>query len=358
MKSIYLSWFNFISTMKVAVVGIGVAGAYLMNQLNDHHDVHVVGYERMEEKTHDAVCAWATCENVMKDYAKKCGLDFENYVLHDGKKMTVDIGSGFESDKSMDINLKGMISYDKLKLIQDMIKGTNIIYNKVPEKKTLEQDFDLIIDSTGFHRHYLPKLKDELWIPCIQYKVKYNSNIPFDDFYLKAFPSLSGYFWYFPLGNGYAHIGSGDFRRKHTNDFLESFLKKYNCTIIKKVGRPVRITPPSKCIPFSDGKKTIGVGESIGTVYPLLGEGIIPSTICADIFIKNMYSLSNYYIEVLNYFKIYTLVYNFIKMKISNKFSILKNFVDLIKIYTHMKTQENRYGMEIKMLNMLKLTKI
>jgi hypothetical protein len=60
----------------------------------------------------------------------------------------------------------------------------------------------------------------------------------------------------------------------------------------------------------------------------------------------------------LNYFKIYTLVYNFIKMKISNKFSILKNFVDLIKIYTHMKTQENRYGMEIKMLNMLKLTKI
>ncbi len=71
-----------------------------------------------------------------------------------------------------------------------------------------------------------------------------------------------------------------------------------------------------------------------------------------------MYNLSNYYNEVLNHFKIYTLVYNFIKMKISNKFSILKNFVDLIKIYTHMKTQENRYGMEIKMLNMFKLTKI
>ncbi len=127
--------------MKVAVVGIGVAGAYLMNQLNDHHDVQVVGYERMEEKTHDAVCAWATCENVMKDYAKKCGLDFENYVLHDGKKMTVDIGSGIDSDKSIDINLKGMISYDKLKLIQDMIKGTNIVYNKVPEKNNIGTRF-------------------------------------------------------------------------------------------------------------------------------------------------------------------------------------------------------------------------
>ncbi len=345
--------------MKVAVVGIGVAGAYLMNQLSNIHDVKVVGFERMEEKTHDAVCAWATCENVMKDYAKECGLNFENYVLHDGKKMTVDMGNSTDdSKKNIHVNLKGMISYDKLKLIQDMIKGTNIVYNKVPDKNTLEQDFDLIVDSTGFHRHYLPKLKDELWIPCIQYKVKYDSKVPFDDFYLKAFPSLSGYFWYFPLGNGYAHIGSGDFRRKHTNEFLESFLKKYKCTVIKKVGRPVRITPPSKCIPFGDGKKTVGVGESIGTVYPLLGEGIIPSTICADIFVKNMDDLSSYYNKVLTKFKIYTLVYNFIRMKISNEFSIFKNFMDLLKIYLHMKNQESWYGMEIKMLNMFKLTKI
>ncbi len=348
----------FITVMKVAVIGIGVAGAYLMNQLNDFHDVQVIGFERMEEKNHDAVCAWATCENVMKDYTKKCGLDFDNYILHDGKKMTVDIGKGIDSGKSIDINLKGMISYDKLGLIQDMIRGTNITYNKVPDKKLLEQEFDLIIDSTGFHRHYLPKLKDELWIPCIQYKVKYDNQVPFDDFYLKAFPSLSGYFWYFPLGNGYAHIGSGDFRRKHTNEFLELFLRKYKCTVIKKVGRPVRITPPSNCIPFSDGKKTIGVGESIGTVYPLLGEGIIPSTICAEIFIKNMYDLTKYFSEVLDYFQIYRLVYNFIKMKISNNFSIIKNSFDLLKIYNHMKNQENRYGMEITISNMFKLTQI
>ncbi len=344
--------------MKVAVIGIGVAGAYLMNRLNDFHDVKVVGFERMEEKNHDAVCAWATCENVMKDYAKKCGLDFNSYILHEGKKMTVDIGKGIDSGKSIDVNLKGMISYDKLGLIQDMIKGTNIIYNKAPDKNSLEQEFDLIIDSTGFHRHYLPKLKDELWIPCIQYKVKYEDQVPFDDFYLKAFPSLSGYFWYFPLGNGYAHIGSGDFRRKHTNEFLEMFLREYKCTVIKKVGRPVRITPPANCLPFSDGRKTVGVGESIGTVYPLLGEGIIPSTICAEIFIKNMYNLSKYYEEVLDYFQIYRLVFNFIKMKISNNFSILKNSFDLLKIYNHMKNQENRYGMEIKMSNMFKLTKI
>jgi flavin-dependent dehydrogenase len=343
--------------MKIVVVGIGVAGAYLMNQLSDLHDVHVRGFERMPERDHDAVCAWATCDNVMKDYAKQCGLNLENYILHDGKKMRVDVGDGLNSSKNIEINLKGMVSYDKLKLIQDMIKGTDIVFEKAPNKADLEKEYDLIVDSTGFHRHYLPKLKNELWIPCIQYKVKYD-NIPFDDFYLKAFPSLSGYFWYFPLGNGYAHIGSGDFQRKQTHLFMESFMKKYPCQIIKKVGRPVRITPPSHCLPFTDGKKTIGVGESIGTVYALLGEGIIPSTICAQLFVENLHDQEKYIAEVLSTFKIYTNVYNFIKKSINKKFNIIKDFVEVLKIYKYMKSSEDRFGMEINMLNMLKLTKI
>lgn len=343
--------------MKIAVVGIGVAGAYLMNQLSGIHDVHVQGFERMPEKEHDAVCAWATCDNVMKDYAKICGLNFEDYILHDGKQMNVDIGDGIKSGDYIKINLKGMISYDKLKLIQDMIKGTKIQFEKSPNKKSLEEDFDVIIDATGFHRHFLPKLENELWIPCIQYKVKYH-NVPFDDFYLKAFPSLSGYFWYFPLGNGYAHIGSGDFKRKQTHVFMDSFMKKYPCQVLKKVGRPVRITPPSKCLPFTDGNKTIGVGESIGTVYALLGEGIIPSTICAQLFVENLYDREKYISEVLSTFKIYTNVYNFIRKSINNKFNILKDFLELLKIYKYMKSKEDRFGMEINMMNMMKLTKI
>lgn len=343
--------------MKIAVVGIGVAGAYLMNQLGNQKDVKVVGFERMDKQNHDAVCAWATCDNVMREYSKKCGLNFDNYLLHDGKQMNVAIGGEINSKDNIRVNLKGMVTYDKINLIKDMIKGSEIIFNKVPEKSSLEHDFDLIIDSTGFHRHYLPKLNDETWIPCVQYKVKYDEP-PFDDFYLKAFPDLSGYFWYFPLENGYAHIGSGDFQRKHTQNFLEFFLKKYPCTVLKKVGRPVRITPPSKCFPYNDGRKTIGVGESIGTVYPLLGEGIIPSTICADLFIQNQYDINKYFIAVRDNFKIYTNVYNFIKKKISNRFNIFKDFAETLKIYNHMKNNESRYGMEIKISNMLKLTKI
>ncbi|MGB7559708.1 MAG: NAD(P)/FAD-dependent oxidoreductase [Nitrososphaeraceae archaeon] len=349
-------------SMKIAVVGIGVAGAYLMDRLSQDHDNSVMGFERMHESQHDAVCAWATSKNVMSDLAKNCGLNFEEYIMHSGKYMKVDLKDIRTADKGenyIDIELNGMVIYDKLKLIRDMIKGTTIEFGRVPRKDSLEADFDIIIDSTGFHRNYLPKPKEEFWIPCIQYKVKYELNkTPFDDLYLRAFPSMAGYFWYFPLGNGYAHIGAGDFERKQNNKFVEDFLKRYKCQIIKKVGRPVRISPPKNCEPFTDRNKVVGVGESIGTVYPLLGEGIIPSTWCANMLVQNLHDRENYRREVLKKFEIYSTVFNFIRSKIYHKFNFLKDSYKLLKIYNHMKKEEDRYGMKVRMTDMIKISKI
>jgi flavin-dependent dehydrogenase len=340
--------------VKIAVVGIGVAGAFLMNRLSDHHDVSVTGFERMPEAQHDAVCAWATCENVMTGLAKKCGLNFQEYVLHSGKNMHVDL----DHNGSVDLGLRGMVSYDKLRLIQDMIKGTNIQFGRTPRKNELESDYDLIVDSTGFHRNFLPRLAHEMWIPCVQYKVKYeHGKEPFDDFYLKSFPTMSGYFWYFPLGGGYAHIGAGDFNRAH-NAFVDEFVSKHKCEIIRKVGRPVRLTPPSDCEPFTDGRKSVGVGESIGTVFPLLGEGIIPSTWCAELFVEHLGNIEGYRKAVLEKFKAYSLVFRFIKLKISGQFSMIKHSMDMLKIYQHMKANEERYGMDIRMADMLQLSRI
>ena len=340
--------------MKVAVVGIGVAGAYLMNRLSDSRDIQVTGFERMPESNHDAVCAWATCENVMADLTKNCGLDFEDYVLHNGKHMKVDLGEA----AAIDIGLKGMVSYDKLRLIQDMIRGTEIKFGSAPSKNSLESDYDIIVDSTGFHRNYLPRIENEMWIPCVQYKVRYEpGKEPYDDFYLRSFPSMSGYFWYFPLGNGYAHIGAGDFNRAH-NGLVDEFLRQHKCEVLKKVGRPVRLTPPALCEPFTDGRKTVGVGESIGTVFALLGEGIIPSTWCAELFLQNLHDTSAYRKAVLERFRIYSLVFKFIRQKMEGKFSALKNWGEMLQIYGHMKSNEARYGMGIKMADMIKISRI
>jgi len=339
--------------MKIAVAGIGVAGAYLMNQLSAMRDVQVTGFERMPEEQHDAVCAWATCENVMTSLAKNCGLNFEDYILHDGRHMRVDLGK-----ECVDLKLKGMVSYDKLRLIQDMIRGTDIKFGRAPRKDELEPDFDLIIDATGFHRNYLPRLQNEMWIPCVQYKVRYEQGKePFDDFYLKAFPAMTGYFWYFPLDNGYAHVGAGDFAKGH-NQFVDDFLRKHDCEVLKKVGRPVRLSPPAHCEPFTDGRKCVGVGESIGTVFALLGEGIIPATWCADLFVKNMHDLQAYRDAVLEKFKVYSLVFKFVQLKIQGKFSMLRHAADMIRIYNHMKGEEERFGMGVRMADMLKVSKI
>jgi flavin-dependent dehydrogenase len=249
-----------------------------------------------------------------------------------------------------------MVSYDKLRLIQDMIRGTEIRFGKAPRKEELEPDFDIIVDATGFHRNYLPRLENEMWIPCVQYKVRYaDGKEPFDDFYLRSFPSMSGYFWYFPLGNGYAHIGAGDFMKKH-NSFVDEFLKKQECEVIKKVGRPVRLTPPASCEPFTDGRKSVGVGESIGTVYPLLGEGIIPSTWCAELFVNHMNDLQEYRRAVIERFRIYSLVFRFIQLKIAGKFSLARHGLEMLKLYRHMKSEEDRYGMQVRMSDMLKVS--
>lgn len=334
--------------MKIAVVGIGVAGAYLVNRLSKEHDV--IGFERMREESHDSICAWGTSKGGMIDLARKCGLNFEDYILYDGLNMRVEAGPN-----SFAIRLKGLCTYDKIKLIKDMSHGVKIHYGEAPSKAILEQDFDLIVDATGFHRALLPKPKNEVWVPTIQYKVKYDER-PYDDFLIRPFPSMTGYFWYFPLEDGYAHIGAGDFHRRHVK-IVDDFLHKYGGEVLKKVGRPIRLSPPALCEPFYDGK-VVGVGESIGTVYALLGEGIIPSTICADLFVDNISDLPRYRKLVLDQFRIYYTVFNFVKNKINDEFSMMKHLPDLLKIYSYMKKREGRFGMEIKMADMMKITKV
>jgi len=56
--------------MKIAVMGMGVAGSYLMARLkNSEHEV--VGYERMVEERHDSICAWGTIKKELDEFVRK-----------------------------------------------------------------------------------------------------------------------------------------------------------------------------------------------------------------------------------------------------------------------------------------------
>jgi len=334
--------------LKIAVVGIGVAGAYLLARLKKEHEV--VGFERSTQENHDSICAWGTTKRPMQEFAEKCGLNFNDYLIHEGNTMYIEMNS-----QRFTIKLMGLCTYNKIGLIKDMAKGCKIHYGATPKLQDLESEFDVIVDSTGFHRSYLPRLSRDFHLPTFQHKVEYENGVPFDDFYLKPFASMSGYFWYFPLGKNLAHIGAGDKNRNHITE-TNAFLKKHGGKVIKTVGRPIRLATPDMCEPFYNGK-VVGVGESIGTVYPLLGEGIIPSMTCADIFVENLGNNERYRQQVLEQFAVYPKVLSFVRNKMESKFGILRHFADLIAIYRYMKKNEKRFGMEIRMADMMKVAK-
>jgi len=163
----------------------------------------------------------------------------------------------------------------------------------------------------------------------------------------------SGYWWYFPLGDGMAHVGAGDLRGRYRGE-LDEFAKKYNCEVLRRIGRPVRVTPPKLMEPFFDGK-VVGVGESIGTVYPMLGEGIIPSMQCVNLFVDHLGDREGYRRAVLDHFAIYAKVYEFIKAKVEDRFSLARMLPTLLSIFWHMRGNERRYGIETKITDFYKI---
>jgi flavin-dependent dehydrogenase len=333
--------------VKIAIVGLGVAGSYLLNRLSESHDV--TGYEMQREGEFDAVCAWGTSKKELAKIMRPLGIDFEKYVLFNGKEMVVDLGNG----KSRHVPLIGLVTYDKHQLEVDLAKGKKAKYGAKATPTSLKDGgYDMIIDCTGLHRSFLPKVSGDMWIPCVEYKLSYKdpsgaSHVPYNDFYIRPFMGLSGYLWLFPLEDGCAYVGAGDYNKRH-NTALNEFNAANPGTVLKKIGRPIRITPPKYCEPFFIGN-VVGCGESIGTVFPLLGEGIIPSLQCADLLCSNLNDLPAYRKAVLEKFEYFNYVYDIIKLKLDDKFSMVRHLPLMLKTYNAMKKMEDRFGLEVRM---------
>jgi hypothetical protein len=405
--------------MRIAVVGCGVAGSYLLNRIPPGHQVEA--FEMRDKDKWWAVCAWGTSAPFISDLVKQAGLNFDDYILFRGKNMIVDPGNGHDT---FNIKLNGLVTFDKTRLFGDMKKGKNIHWGAHPKDVNELKGFDMVIDATGFHRSILGKLEHDAAIPCFEVEVE--GKFPWDDFYIKPYPGLSGYFWYFPLGEGRGHIGAGDFKAQYRGE-IEAMVKKYDWKVVRRIGRPVRILAPKymgpfykepRCLtcgntinskkllrsikeraaqsatanmssrgqattfaergisgasgasptnghgscacskPAPDGPLVVGVGESIGTVYPLLGEGIIPSMQCVNLFVDHMDDMDAYSKAVLKHFDIYAKVYNFIKAKMDGNFSMLSQFPDLAAIYWHMRSNERRYGLETHLRDILKVVDV
>jgi flavin-dependent dehydrogenase len=412
--------------LKVAVVGCGVAGSYMLNRIPPEH--HVEAFEMRPHEKFWTVCAWGTSAPFISDLVKMAGFNFEDYILHRGERMMVDPGNG----KTFGIKLNGLVTFDKHRMCEDMLEGHDVHWGQhVKELDEKLRGFDVVVDATGFHRSLMPKLEHDAAIPCFEVEVK--GKFPWDDFFIRPYPGLSGYFWYFPLGDGRGHVGAGDFRAQYRGE-IEGMVEKYGWEVVRRIGRPVRILPPAYCQPFyvesrctacgrtihasrilngarqsvgsgqvveqssaglaslvsvrggsgtggGGGPATgprghngqdscscadprperplvVGVGESIGTVYPLLGEGIIPSMQCVNLFVEHMDDMQAYTDAVLKHYDIYAKVYRFIKAKMDGNFSFIRQFPELAAVYWHMRTNEKRYGLETHLGDILNVVKV
>jgi len=130
--------------LRIAIVGTGVAGSYLLNRIPPEHEVEA--FEMREKEKWWAVCAWGTSAPFISDLVAKAGLNFEDYILFRGKSMIVDPGNG---GKTFNIKLNGLVTFDKTRLFRDMKKGKNIHWGgKVTHINRLK-GFDIVIDATG-----------------------------------------------------------------------------------------------------------------------------------------------------------------------------------------------------------------
>ena len=71
----------------------------------------------------------------------------------------------------------------------------------------------------------------------------------------------------------------------------------------------------------------------------------------------NLGNNEQYRKDVLDYFAIYSKVLNFIKSKMKGEFSLAKQFRELFNVYRYMKKNEDRFGMEIHMKDLMKIAK-
>lgn len=136
----------------------------------------------------------------------------------------------------------------------------------------------------------------------------------------------------------------------------DEFLARHGGRVLATKGRPIRLATPDRCRPYRSGK-VVGVGESIGTVYALLGEGIIPSMQCADLLMDNMGDLGAYERAVERHYAAYAKVFRFVRSKIRGERPGARALADFVSIFRYMKRNEDRFGMRVRMADLVKVAR-
>ena len=246
----------------IVVAGLGLSGSYLLKRLDDE------GFEArgFDPRIQDfyVPCGYATNIRKLRDILRSVNLNADDYVEHEGKEVTI---SGPDMPE-LTFSSAGICTIDKNRLEKDLISGQG--YERTRAKFG---PGDTVIDATGVSRYYLGKAENDFLMYTKEYVT---AKAGHSDFHFRYFSRGTGYYWEFPLKKGF-HVGAGADGVEAINQSLAGFVPE------RVLSRKIRLKP---LFDQMFNRNIIGTGESIGTVSPITGEGIIPSLVSAEILVR------------------------------------------------------------------------
>ena len=276
--------------MKIAIAGAGTTGGYAYRLLKSR-GLQVDVYDR-DRRTACGInpCAWGT-SRAFFELVDAAGLHPDKYILQATDHVWME-----------DVRIPGdLMTFDKPALIKDLLQGATI--NKDPLDVTA---YDLVLDATGISRSYLPPIEGDILLPCIQRRIE--TSEPLEN---RIKLGGVGYAWIFPLSRYGYHIGCGSLAGD-PKSYLASlgWIENRRSNPSKKVlcacSGHVRLTGPYGSQPFVVGGATQGVwgvGESIGCVAPLAGDGVVPGMKSVQLLLQNWENPEAYTKAILKEFR-------------------------------------------------------
>jgi flavin-dependent dehydrogenase len=260
--------------LKIAIAGAGIVGAYLYRLLsNEGVKVDLFDTEN-GTKCGLTPCAWGTSRG-FNELVEAAGLDPEKYILRCTDHVVLD-----------DVRLGAdLMTFDKPELVKDLLRGAEIEHTPLVATR-----YDRVIDATGVSRAYLPMIEGDVLIPCVQYRIQAHE-------LLENRIKLGGvgYAWCFPLSDHTYHVGCGSLLEdpdrilQRLGWIADTPQQEGTKSICACAGR-IRLTAPHYSQPFVvDGPRhgIWGVGEAIGCVAPLAGDGIVPGMKSVEILMNH-----------------------------------------------------------------------
>lgn len=320
----------------IRIAGLGVSGSYLYRRLMDS-GFEAEGFDPKRAGFY-LPCGYAVNLDKLTSLIGNIGLDAKDYLESTSNSVT------FESDSGISINLptSGFSTIDKNRLEYDILSELKVEQRTAPQTS---HDNGIFIDATGVSRYYLGPATGDLIMRTKEYLTE---TAPHGDFYFRYFPSGRGYYWEFPLKNGY-HIGAGGDSIDTVSNSLE------NVKDSKRVmSRNIRLSPLFDQIHRGN---IIGVGEAIGTVSPITGEGILPSMESAELLFQQLKKYDdlesvkeNYTFQVKKVFSRYSKLF---QLLLDARNGELRRMRNIAAISAAREDFEN-FGIEMKISKVLK----